>query len=184
MGIRRLIKLTGIVSTHQGDCTMDYFLIIMTGILMIAGVFGCFLPALPGPPLNYAGLILAHLSRFCEFDISTLVIIGIITVVVLLLDYIVPVWGTKKFGGSKYGTWGSIIGLIIGLFFISIGPFGLVGIIGGPFLGAYIGEMIARKNNRDALRAAFGSFIGFLAGTFMKLALSIAIIVVFIMGLA
>ncbi|HOD13603.1 MAG TPA: DUF456 domain-containing protein [Spirochaetota bacterium] len=162
---------------------MDYFLIISAVILMIAGVIGCFLPAVPGPPLNFAGLILAHLSRFCEFALSTLVILGAITVAVLLLDYIVPAWGTKKFGGSKYGTWGSIIGLIIGVFFLSIGPFGLVGIIGGPFIGAYIGEIIARKNNRDALKAAFGSFLGFLAGTFMKLALSIAMIVVFIMEL-
>lgn len=162
---------------------MDYVLIIAAAILMIAGVFGCFLPAVPGPPLNFAGLILAHLSRFCEFSVPTLVLFGVLTVVVLLMDYIVPVWGTKKFGGSKYGTWGSIVGLIIGMFFISIGPFGLVGIIGGPFLGAYIGEMIAGTNGRDALRAAFGSFLGFLAGTFMKLALSIAMIVVFIVGL-
>ncbi len=162
---------------------MDYFLIIMAVILMIAGIIGCFLPAIPGPPLNFAGLILAHLSRFCEFETFTLVILGIITVVVLVLDYIVPAWGTKKFGGSKYGTWGSIIGLIIGVFFLSIGPFGLVGIIGGPFLGAYVGEIIGRKNNRDALKAAFGSFLGFLAGTFMKLALSIAMIVILVMGL-
>lgn len=162
---------------------MDYLLIIMAVILMIAGVIGCFLPAIPGPPLNFAGLILAHLSRFCEFEISTLVILGIITVVVLVLDYIVPAWGTRKFGGSTYGTWGSIIGLIIGVFFLSIGPFGLIGIIGGPFLGAYVGEIIGRKNNRDALKAAFGSFIGFLAGTFMKLALSIAMVVILVIGL-
>jgi uncharacterized protein YqgC (DUF456 family) len=162
---------------------MDYVLIILAIILMIAGVLGCFLPAIPGPPLNFAGLILAHLSRFAEFDISTLAILGGITVAVLILDYVVPAWGTKRFGGSKYGIWGSIIGLIIGTFFISIGPLGLVGIIGGPFLGAYIGEIIGGKNSQSALRAAFGSFIGFLAGTFMKLACAIAMIVVLIKGL-
>jgi uncharacterized protein YqgC (DUF456 family) len=159
---------------------MDYVLIILAVILMIAGVIGCLLPAIPGPPLNFAGLILAHLSRFAEFDISTLAILGGIMLVVLVLDYVVPVWGTTKFGGSKYGTWGSIIGLIIGTFFITIGPLGLVGIIGGPFLGAYIGEKIGSKNSQNALKAAFGSFIGFLAGTFMKLACAIAMIVVLI----
>ncbi len=159
---------------------MDYFLIITAVLLMAAGLAGCFLPAVPGPPLNFAGLIMAHLSRFAEFELSILVLFGALTLVVLLLDYLVPAWGTKKFGGSKYGTWGSIIGLIIGTFFLSIGPLGLVGIIGGPFVGAYIGEIIGRKNSGHALRAAFGSFIGFLAGTVMKVALAVSMIVVLI----
>ena len=151
---------------------------------MIAGVLGCFLPVLPGPPLNFIGLLAAHFSRFAEFDISTLVILGCATIIVQILDYVVPAWGTKKFGGSKYGAWGSMIGLIIGTFFMSIGPLGLVGIIGGPFLGAYIGETIGRKNSRNALKAAFGSFIGFLAGTFIKIALSITMVVILILKLA
>jgi len=151
---------------------------------MIAGVLGCFLPVIPGPPLNYAGLLAAHFSRFAEFDISTLVILGCATIIVQVLEYVVPAWGTKKFGGSKYGSWGSVIGLIIGTFFLSIGPLGLVGIIGGPLLGAYIGEMIAQKNKQNALRAAFGSFLGFLAGALMKVALSITMVVILILELA
>lgn len=162
---------------------MDYFLITAAILLMIAGFAGCFLPGIPGPPLNFAGLILAHLSRFAEFEISTLVILGIITGIVLLLDYLVPAWGTKKFGGTKYGMWGSIVGLIIGTFFISIGPLGIIGIVGGPFLGAYIGEKIGKKNNQNALRAAFGSFVGFLAGAFMKLTLAIAMVAVLVAGI-
>jgi uncharacterized protein YqgC (DUF456 family) len=162
---------------------MDYALLILSIILMIAGILGCFLPVLPGPSLNFIGLILAHLSGFAEFGIWTLAILGCATILVQILDYVVPAWGTKRFGGSKFGSWGSIIGLIIGAFFISVGPLGLVGIIGGPFLGAYIGEMIGRKNNQSALKAAFGSFIGFLAGTFMKIALSIAMTVILIVKL-
>jgi len=161
---------------------MDYFLITLSIILMIAGLIGCFLPVMPGPLLNFIGLVLAHLSRFAEFDISTLVILGCATIIVQVLDYAVLAWGIKKFGGSKYGSWGSIIGLIIGTFFISIGPLGLVGIIGGPFLGAYIGEIIGQKNKQNALKAAFGSFIGFFAGIFIKVALSISMIVMLIMS--
>lgn len=162
---------------------MDYFLLILAIILMIVGFFGSFLPVIPGPPLNYAGLLLAHFSRFADFSISLLIIVGIVTIIVQILDYVVPVWGTKKFGGTRYGSWGSIVGLILGTFCFSIGPMGLVGIIGGPFIGAYIGEIIGGKNSKVALKAAFGSFIGFLAGTFMKIALVISMIAILIIEL-
>jgi hypothetical protein len=113
---------------------------------------------------------------------------GVIMVVVSILDYLVPIYGTKKFGGSKRGVWGSTIGLIVGIFIlpilgIVIGPFGLLGIILGPFVGAYLGEMTAGKDSESALRAAFGSFIGFLAGTFMKFAYSVVAGVYFFIGL-
>ena len=99
---------------------------------------------------------------------------------VQVLDFVVPAWGTKKFGGSRSGTWGSIIGLITGLFFLpALGPFGIFTILGGPFLGAFIGEKIEGKDQDGALRAAFGSFVGFLAGTFMKLVASTIIAVYF-----
>jgi len=107
--------------------------------------------------------------------------LGLFALIVQILDYIVPAWGTKKFGGSKYGTWGSIIGLIAGLFFLpALGPFGIITILGGPFLGALIGEKIAGRDSNTATRAAFGSFIGFLAGTFMKLVCSSVITVYYV----
>jgi uncharacterized protein YqgC (DUF456 family) len=101
-----------------------------------------------------------------------------------VLDYVVPIYGTKKFGGSKRGVWGSTIGLLVGLFVlpffgIVIGPFGLFGIILGPFLGAYIGEKTGGRDSNTALKAAIGSFIGFLTGTFMKFAYSVVVIVYF-----
>jgi hypothetical protein len=143
---------------------MDYILIGLGIILMITGIFGCVLPLLPGPPLNYIGLLLLHFTTGYQFSTRFLVIWGIVTVVVYALDYVIPVWGTKKFGGSKRGVWGSMIGLIAGMFFFP--PFG---IIIGPFAGAVIGELTAGKDSKAALKSGFGSFVGFLTGTILKL---------------
>lgn len=144
----------------------DYILLILGILLMVLGIIGCLVPVLPGPPFSFLGLILLHLSRFGNFTNPTLIILGIIAVVVTVLDYIVPVWGTKRFGGSKYGTRGATVGLIIGLF---LGP---MGIIIGPLLGAFVGEMIFKDDMRYALKASFGSLLGFLTGIGLKLAAS------------
>ena len=167
---------------------MDWVYIAIGVILIILGLLGAFLPGLPGPPLSFIALILIQLTSNPPFSENFLIIMGVIMVVVSVLDYIVPVYGTKKFGGSKQGVWGSTIGLIVGvvilpLMGIVIGPFGLIGIILGPFIGAYIGERISGKDSDSALKAAMGSFIGFLAGTFMKLAYSIVAGVYFFIGL-
>ena len=97
-----------------------------------------------------------------------------ITVIVSILDYIVPVWGTKKFGGSKYGTRGATVGLIIGLF---LGP---LGIIVGPLIGAVVGELIFKDDMKYAIRAGFGSLLGFLTGIGLKLAASFAMTFYFV----
>lgn len=144
----------------------DYILLIFGIVLMILGIIGCLVPVLPGPPLNFMGILLLHFSRFGQFSKSTLITLGIIAVAVTILDYIVPVWGTKKFGGSKYGARGATVGLIIGLF---LGP---MGIIIGPLLGAFVGEMIFKDDLRYASRAGFGSLLGFLTGIGLKLAAS------------
>ncbi|MBN1107242.1 MAG: DUF456 domain-containing protein [Bacteroidales bacterium] len=144
----------------------DYLLLIFGIILMLAGIIGCLAPVLPGPPLSYLGLILLHLSRFGQFSSTILIVLAVVTVVVTLLDYVVPIWGTKKFGGSKYGTRGATVGLIIGLF---LGP---VGIIVGPLLGAIVGELIFKDDMKYAIKAGFGSLFGFLTGVGLKLAAS------------
>lgn len=160
---------------------IDWLLLVLAIVLLIVGVIGGILPVLPGPPLSFIGMILLHYSKFADFSTEVLWVFGFIALGVQVLDYIVPAWGTKKFGGTKYGTWGSIIGLIFGVFILPsivvIGPFGLIGIIAGPFFGALVGEKIGGQNSDQAMRAAFGSFIGFLAGTLMKVLTSIAIIV-------
>ena len=164
---------------------MDYFLLILAILILLLGFVGCLLPVLPGPPLSFVAVIILHFTRFADFTAGQLIFMGLLALIVQILDYIVPVWGTKKFGGSKYGTWGAIIGLIAGIIIlpmlgIVLGPFGLIGILGGPFAGALVGEMIAGQNSDKAMRAAFGSFIGFLAGTFMKLVSSTIIAVIFV----
>jgi hypothetical protein len=147
---------------------MDTFLIVIGVILLLAGIAGCIVPFLPGPPLAYASLILLQLTSEKPFDAKFLIIWALITTIVLLADYYIPVWGTKKFGGTKGGVWGATIGLIAGMFLFP--PFG---IIIGPFIGAFIGEIINNQNMDKAFRSAIGSFIGFVAGTIMKLGVSI-----------
>jgi len=143
---------------------MDYFLLITGLILLIVGIIGCLAPVLPGPPAAFIGLLLLHFSKFADFSAAVLIILAIVVVAVSILDYIVPAWGTKKYGGSKYGTWGSTIGLIAGFF---LGPFG---IIIGPFLGAFTGEMLYKGDAKYALKAGWGSLVGFMAGVGLKLA--------------
>jgi uncharacterized protein YqgC (DUF456 family) len=141
---------------------------------MILGIIGCLAPVLPGPPLSYLGLLLLHFTKFADFSTSILITLAAIVVVVSILDYIVPIWGTKKFGGSKYGTRGATVGLIIGLF---LGP---VGIIIGPFIGAVVGELIFKDDMKYAIRAGFGSLLGFLTGIGLKLAASFVITFYFV----
>ena len=88
------------------------------GLLMIVGLVGCVLPIIPGPPLSFIGLLLLHFSKYAEYSFEFLLMFGLIAVIVTVLDYIVPIWGTKKFGGSKAGMWGAAIGLVLGLIFL------------------------------------------------------------------
>jgi len=164
---------------------MDWILLTASIVLILLGIIGCLLPVLPGPPLSFAGILLLHASRFADFSWKWLLIYGFVVVIVTILDYIVPIYGTKKFGGSKKGILGSTIGLIAGLIVlpllgITIGPFGILGILLGPFLGAYIGELMDGKESEEALHSAVGSFMGFAAGIIMKLTVSIILIFVFV----
>lgn len=142
---------------------MDILLIVIAGLFLLAGFLGCILPFLPGTPLCYLGLIILHFSSKAEFTMKFFILWGVIVIIVQGLDYFLPVWGTKKFGGSNKCACGSMLGLIVGLFF------GHVGIILGPFVGAFIGELLAGKEAQSAIRAAFGTFVAYLLGTVSKL---------------
>lgn len=146
---------------------MDLTFAILGSILVLIGFFGSILPVIPGPPISWAGLLMlkwtGYISDNTEGYTNVLWITLFFVILVTVLDYIVPIMGTKKYGGSKRGVWGATLGVVVGLFF---GP---LGIILGPFLGAYLGEISTGKKDRDALRAAWGSFMGFLLGVGLKL---------------
>ena len=132
------------------------------------GVLGCVIPVIPGPPISFLALLLVQWGHYADYSTEFLVIWGAVTVAVTVLDYYLPVFFTKKFGGSKKATWGATIGLIVGLF---LGP---IGIIMGPFVGALVGEMIHdRENNAKAWKVAFGAFLAFIFGTGLKLTASL-----------
>ena len=151
---------------------MDIFLLIIGFLFVLLGIIGSFLPVLPGPITGWVGLLLLHFTSIIPMDWTFLGIALAVSIFVWGIDYVIPAWGTKKFGGSKFGVRGSMIGLIVGLIFM--GP---LGIILGPFAGALIGELIYNsKDFNRALKAAFGSFVGFLLSTGLKLGVSIVFV--------
>lgn len=157
---------------------MEIVLVVTGFVLIIVGFLGSALPVLPGPPLAWVGYLLLKWTNYVTDNQSyenALWIMLFFVVLVTVLDYIVPVWGTKKYGGTKAGMWGATIGLIIGLF---LGP---VGIILGPFAGAFIAELVTGKREKEALRAGWGSFLGFLLGVGMKLMVCATILFLFIL---
>jgi len=144
---------------------LEITLIVLGAICLILGILGSILPALPGPPLSYAGLILLHFTDRVQFTTTQLIIWFVLVILTIVADYILPVLGVKKWNGSKWGNVGCIIGIIAGLFIFP--PWG---IIIGPFAGAVLGELLfAKKNTTEALKAGFGAFIGFILGTALKL---------------
>ena len=130
---------------------------------MLIGIIGCIIPGLPGTPVAYLGLLIAQATDRVDFTWQFLLIWAAVTLVVQVLDYVVPAWGTKRYGGTRYGVWGSTIGVFAGLFF------GAAGVIIGPLVGAVLGELIGGKDAAQALRAGWGSFLGILCGTVIKL---------------
>ena len=142
---------------------MDVVAIVLGSILLLTGFVSCFLPLLPGPVVSYAALFtLCLLGRPGCPSVTVMVVCGVLTVASLVLDFVMPGAGAKKFHCSKAGVWGSVIGSVVGMFFFPIG------LVLGPFLGALAGELIARKGLKSSSVGAFGAFAGFAAGLLVK----------------
>lgn len=154
---------------------MDILLIIIASLLMLLGIVGSFLPILSGPLTSWLGLLLLSFVDSVNISSSTLIITFVIALIIYVLDYVIPALGTKRYGGSRYGMIGTTIGLIAGL--LSPIPFG---IIIGPFVGALIGELLYQQRTDHALRAAYGSLIGFLASTVLKFGVTLVYLGLFI----
>ena len=143
---------------------LEPLIIALAAVLLIAGIAGSVLPVLPGPPLSWLGLLMLKFVPSVSHRLSwtAIVVIGLITLAVAILDNILPIWSTKRIGGNKKVVWGAGIGFIAGFW---IGP---VGIILGPFVGALIGGLISGSHLKPALKHASGAFIGFVAGIVLK----------------
>ncbi|TDQ32373.1 DUF456 domain-containing protein [Zeaxanthinibacter enoshimensis] len=144
---------------------MDTLLLILGFLLILGGIAGSFLPVLPGPPLGWVGLLVLSLTKAIPADWWLLSITGIVALAVFIIDYAIPVMGTRRFGGSRAGMIGTTIGLLVSIFFPVLGIFGIVI---WPFAGALVGELLNKADRKTAFKAAFGSFLGFLTGTFLK----------------
>lgn len=157
---------------------MDTVFLLLAGLLMGAGIIGCILPVLPGPPLSFVGLLLqwwASDPQPVTYGWTTVIVLGLLAALVTALDLLAPVYGAKRYGASRAGIWGSILGLLIGMIFFP--PFGM---IVGAFVGALGGEWLVGKSDGDAMKAAWGVFLGTMAGVVLKLVVSIAVLVVFL----
>jgi uncharacterized protein len=154
----------------------DILLLIGSIACLLIGLAGAVLP-LPGPPLSLVGLFLLQNSKYADFDRKTLIFFTLLTVGMSVFDYYAPIWGTKKFGGTKYGSWGSTIGLLAGLFFTPIGMFL------GAFLGAFLGEILGKTEPDKAFKAAIGSMIGLITGIVGKVILCLAMLILGVMAI-
>ena len=141
---------------------MDWVWASVACVLLVLSFVGCVVPVIPGPLLAFGGLLVLMPSRFAP-STPTYIWFGVACAGVLVLDYVVPAFGAKKFNCSKLGVFGCAVGTLVGIAFFPLG------LLLGPFLGAVVGELIAGKSVGKSVWGGIGAFIGFLAGTFLKL---------------
>lgn len=140
--------------------------IALGALSLLVGFAGCLLPVLPGPPIAYLALVFAGLARgFDAYAPIEWIGLGVLMAVVTALDFVVPVWGAKRYGATRTGVWCAILGMLVGILFFP--PFGMVV---GTFVGAFVGESMAGQKDGPALRAAWGTFVGTMLGVVLKLA--------------
>ncbi len=151
---------------------------VLSIALMAAGFAGLILPVLPGVPLMFAGMLLAAwIDDFARIGAVSLSILGVLTAVTLVIDFVSGSWGAKRVGASPRAIAGAAIGTVVGVFF------GLPGLLLGPFIGAAIGEMLARGSLRRSIEVGAASWIGFATGTVLKVAIAFAMLGTFVLAL-
>lgn len=143
---------------------LEPLLIALASILLIVGIVGSVLPVLPGPPLSWLGLLVLKFVPSVSPHLSWVVVVavGLLTLLIAILDNVLPIWSTKRIGGNKKVVWGAGLGFVAGFWF---GP---LGIIFGPFVGALLGGLITGSSIKPALKHASGAFIGFFVGIVLK----------------
>ncbi|MBU6418080.1 MAG: DUF456 family protein [Xanthomonadaceae bacterium] len=148
---------------------MDWTILwyVIAGVLIVAGLVGAILPNLPGIPVMFGGMLLAAwVGHFAKIPMWVIVFLGVLAAFSIVFDFFAGAYGAKKFGASKAAVWGAFIGTIVGLFF------SIPGIILGPFIGAVIGQLASGSAIEHATRVGFGTWIGLLIGTAIKLAVA------------
>ena len=154
-------------------------MIVLAVILGVVGIIGSIVPGIPGPPLSWAGILLIYFFGGGALSATQLFVLLGVTILVTVLDYIVPAWFTKLTGGSKYAAWGAIIGLFAGLIFPLPG-----GMIVTSLAGAFLAEvLISGKSAGASLKSSLGAFLGFLSGTGIKLIASAVMLYYIITGI-
>ena len=144
---------------------MEPIPLVIAGILFLLGIIGTFLPVLPGPALIWAGvLVYGLLTGFAKLDFTFYVYQGLAVLLAMAVDYMATAWGTQRFGGTRRAVFGAAAGLFLGILFMGPG-----GLIFGPFLGAFLGELSAGIPPEKALRSSFGALIGLVGGLLLKL---------------
>lgn len=148
---------------------------LLAALLILVGLAGTVLPALPGVPLVFCGMLLAAWADgFAHVGTWTLLVLGLLTLLALLLDFLAGLLGAKRFGASRQAIAGALLGTLVGFFF------GIPGLLLGPFLGAVLGELAAGTDLRRATGVGFGTWVGFLAGTAAKIAITCTMLGLFL----
>ena len=147
---------------------------ILAAILIVVGFVGTVLPALPGVPLVFAGmLVAAWADGFQHVGVWTLVVLGVLTAIAVGVDFVAGLAGAKRVGASRLALFGAAVGTLVGI------VFGLPGLLLGPFLGALLGELFAGGTLQRATNVGVGAWIGFLVGTVLKLGVCFAMLGIF-----
>ena len=151
---------------------------VIAGILIVAGLVGSILPNLPGIPVMFGGMLLAAwVGHFQKIPLWVIVFLGVLAAFSIVFDFLAGTWGAKKYGASKAAVWGALLGTIVGIFF------GIPGLILGPFIGAVLGQLLSGSAVDHAAKVGFGTWIGLLIGTAIKLAVAFMMLGTFVLAL-